>query len=82
MTIEELNQALTRAVNRIIELETINLKSVEGWLDLNTRLQNYEERIKTLEDARKAQISLNAELIDVSKSVATPKKTFWDLFKR
>ena len=49
---------------RLDKLETDNLHSSEAFTGLISRLDNYEDRIVALEEARKKQIILNQQLLD------------------
>lgn len=67
-------------ITRLEKLEGGEEASIEAYTDLLARLDNYETRLRTLEEARQKQIQLNSELL--KESEVKEVKTFWDLFKR
>ena len=70
---------------RLTKLEEDNLHANEAYSGLLARLDNYESRIKTLEDARQVQIKLNIQAQDnfneLMDTPPKPKPSFWDIFK-
>ena len=94
MTQEELQQNLGRvelefvrwrgdARTRIEKLEADLAHSSEAFTGLLSRLDNYESRLKVLEEARQRQIAFNAtvSLKEAKKDEKKEVKSFWERFK-
>ena len=76
------NKKNNEAKDRLEKLEEDLLHSGEAFTGLLSRLDNYESRIKVLEEARQKQIQLNQSFQLKATSSKPEIKSFWSLFRR
>ena len=76
------NKKNNEAKDRLEKLEEDLAHSAEAFTGLLSRLDNYESRIKVLEEARQKQIQLNQSFQLKATSSKPEIKPFWSLFKR